>query len=226
MQRALHSVKPSLRGPSNGPRPRILVRPWTSLLTPTRRCSPAPAPPAALCDARRFISTTPPRRQDAPAKYTIGWATSPSPLSRLALTLARAHRSNLTEREYHDISNTAMDHLTEYLEEKLEELDVPGLDVEYSVRLPLVSPSDQPKSHADAEQDVNVRQVGCPHGQARRKGHLRHQQAAAQQADLALEPRQVRSRAQGPLALSRSAARRSRRECQLDAACSTAEHWR
>merc|ERR1712093_673252 len=114
MQRALHSVKPSLRGPSNGPRPRILVRPWTSLLTPTRRCSPAPAPPAALCDARRFISTTPPRRQDAPAKYTIG---------------------NLTEREYHDISNTAMDHLTEYLEEKLEELDVPGLDVEYSTSM-------------------------------------------------------------------------------------------
>ncbi|GAA6009707.1 hypothetical protein JCM10207_004163 [Rhodosporidiobolus poonsookiae] len=39
---------------------------------------------------------------------------------------------NLTDREYQDVADTAMDRLTEYLEEKLEELDVDGADVEYS----------------------------------------------------------------------------------------------
>ncbi|GEM10861.1 frataxin [Rhodotorula toruloides] len=48
---------------------------------------------------------------DEPGKYKIG---------------------RLSEREYHEISNAAMDHFTQYLEEKLEELDVDGSDVEYS----------------------------------------------------------------------------------------------
>jgi len=86
-----------------------------------------------------------------------------------------------------------MDSLTEYLEEKLEDLDLPGSDVEYSVRPPLSLASlHQARARADAVQDVHVRQVGRVDPQARRQGHVRHQQAAAQQADLAFEPRQVR----------------------------------
>ncbi|GAA5968463.1 hypothetical protein JCM11641_007644 [Rhodosporidiobolus odoratus] len=42
------------------------------------------------------------------------------------------HRCNLSDREYQDVADKAMDRLTEYLEEKLEELDLAGADVEYS----------------------------------------------------------------------------------------------
>ncbi|GAA5920849.1 hypothetical protein JCM3775_003980 [Rhodotorula graminis] len=59
----------------------------------------------------RCFSTTRPIGQEPAAQYTIG---------------------DLTERQYHDLSNKTMDSLTEYLEEKLEDLDLPGLDVEYS----------------------------------------------------------------------------------------------
>ncbi|BGP34785.1 Mitochondrial matrix iron chaperone [Rhodotorula toruloides] len=60
----------------------------------------------------RCFSSTSSRLADQPGKYKIG---------------------QLSDREYHDVSNAAMDHLTEYLEEKLDELDVDGSDVEYSL---------------------------------------------------------------------------------------------
>ena len=36
---------------------------------------------------------------------------------------------------YHDISDTTLDHLDEYLENLGDELDLDGFDVEYAVRL-------------------------------------------------------------------------------------------
>ncbi|BGP19437.1 Mitochondrial matrix iron chaperone [Rhodosporidiobolus nylandii] len=67
------------------------------------------APLRTALSGCRLLSTSPVR--SAGASYTIG---------------------ELTDREYQDVADKTMDRLTEYLEEKVEELDIDGADVEYS----------------------------------------------------------------------------------------------
>ncbi|KPV72675.1 uncharacterized protein RHOBADRAFT_65592 [Rhodotorula graminis WP1] len=113
MHRALHPARSTLRRATCAAPSRLVVAspPTSSLLAPTfHLVEPARAPALSPAPCRCF-STTRPIGQEPAAQYTIG---------------------DLTERQYHDLSNKTMDSLTEYLEEKLEDLDLPGLDVEYS----------------------------------------------------------------------------------------------
>lgn len=81
------------------------------------------------------------------------------------LTLPFSH-SELSDREFQDTAESTLERLTDYLEDKLEELDVPGSDIEYSVRFSLPLDLSLIKARTD-ETDLGVRQVGRLDRQAR-----------------------------------------------------------
>ncbi|CDR35735.1 RHTO0S01e05974g1_1 [Rhodotorula toruloides] len=111
MNRCASSVRSALARPASRAVRTAFSRPAAISSSPFLRSAfSATARPQSVPVCRCF-SSTPSRLGNEPGKYKIG---------------------QLSDREYHDVSNAAMDHLTEYLEEKLDELDVDGSDVEYS----------------------------------------------------------------------------------------------
>ncbi|GAA5831983.1 hypothetical protein JCM11251_002772 [Rhodosporidiobolus azoricus] len=104
----------------------------TTLRQATRTPRIAP-PPSAVFTSSRPAFAIPPSRPTP-------WGT-PSPSRSFSASIVRSQNppkysiGDLTDREYHDISDVTMDRLTEYLEETLEELDVEGSDVEYSTSI-------------------------------------------------------------------------------------------
>ncbi|GAA5848928.1 hypothetical protein JCM9279_004667 [Rhodotorula babjevae] len=127
MHRAAQSTRSALRAATRtNPSRLVLASPQSSSLFAHLLNPLAPALPLARSSLPcRCFSTTRSARQDSAPQYTIG---------------------DLTERQYHDLSNKTMDSLTEYLEEELEDLDLPGLDVEYSAELTLCKTSTCGKS--------------------------------------------------------------------------------
>jgi hypothetical protein len=93
--------------------------------------------------------------------------------------------SDLSDREFQDVAESTLERLTDYLEEKLEELDVPGSDIEYSVRFPSFLPCERVGTGRLMRQDLDMRKVGRSDRQAGRQGNVRDQQATAEQANLA-----------------------------------------
>ncbi|GAA6049922.1 hypothetical protein JCM3770_007051 [Rhodotorula araucariae] len=111
MQRALVSTRAALARAPRTARPATLALAPSAHFASTRSHSARPL--AAHAFACRCFSASA-SRADAAPRYSIG---------------------ALSDREYHDVANTAMDHLTDYLENKLEDLDLAGLDVEYSTSM-------------------------------------------------------------------------------------------
>lgn len=150
---------------------------------------------------RAFASSSVAHSDQPPQSYRIRSASIDS--SQLFSSLPSndpvcATYSQLTDREYHDVADRTMDRLTEYLEETIEAFDDQPYDVEYSVRSRPPPPSSSSSSlgaqrEADTVQGFHVRQVGSVDRQVGRQRNLRPQQATAQQANLALEPHQVRA---------------------------------
>ncbi|GAA5872020.1 hypothetical protein JCM8547_006216 [Rhodosporidiobolus lusitaniae] len=93
----------------------------TATRTTPRRLGPLSS--SSLCSS--FSRLTP--HSPAILGATRLFSSSPSRASITSYTIGE-----LSDREYQDAAEATMDHLTEYLEEKLEELDIEGSDVEYS----------------------------------------------------------------------------------------------